>query len=463
MEEVKEESTEIEEPSLENNKKKKFSLSKKARIIILILGCLFVILLSAVYLIFLLSHRDYSRNPYTKVSNSNIQLIQKNLMDGFKDTKESGKYVFKLSDEDINHILLNSTEELLPSKSESIYLNSSESMLYVDLKPTFGVPTRVRYNITNIGLTQTKEHIYQIITPGKMGKLPYVLGHHIKPEEFVCELSNRSGLPLSWVGGALVVSPSKLIEVFPSTPIKSFLNEVINAKPECLSIDPNSMFGFTIDFSRLNPNPSIEKKIAEELPDLYSRVSNSLTTEFLSSIPIGESKKACSIGVSDINKLISSKFSRFELEHALIDSSDVSVSLAIEDIYVSLTDVTHLDFVVVTSINDYKVYFNLSSVINSIPNKMIIEFELQDNFMISNGSIPKDSYIGTKLMSSLETILQDTSTSYNSYMLYLTSNRHLILDFTSIGDLIPGFAAYPSKIIPSSTEPDMFDLIVTAK
>lgn len=429
---------------------------KKLKKVFIILGCVIVLLFTLTYLIFLISHKDSNRNPTVKKETSNIQLIQKNLIEGFKNTKDTGKFSFRMSDEDINQILLNSTEGLLSGKEESCYIDSKTSTFYVDYKSTLGVKTRVSYVFDNYGINPSKEHVLIPTQVPKMGMLPYMWGHRINFESFINEVSKKSGLPIRWENAMLIVSPNKLFEYFPNENIKSFVNGLINAKPECVSIDPNSLFGFDINFSLFSGSSLPNKEVSDVLPDLYSQVSNSLTNEFLESIPSGESKKACSISVSDINKVISSKFSKRVFEHVSIDLTDVDVSLEVSDLYISLTDTGHVSFIMPVSINGYKLNFVVNSDFIASSNKIMFEFRLIKKAMLNNVAF-QDNYVEDAIISELSKCLDVVADSF-SYISYTSSNYTLCFDFKNT--LGPGL--YEGSVTSNVLDPKGFDIIVTA-
>ncbi|MBQ0009225.1 MAG: hypothetical protein KBS97_03015 [Firmicutes bacterium] len=441
-----------------DNKKK----HKKLKKVFIILGCIIVLLFTLTYLIFLISHKDSSRNPTVKKETTNIQLIQKDLIEGFKNTKDTGRFSFRMSDEDINQILLNSTEGLLSGKEESCYIDSKVSTFYVDYKSTLGVKTRVSYVFDNYGINPSKEHVLIPTQVPRMGMLPYMWGHRMNFESFINEVSKKSGLPIRWENAMLIVSPNKLFEYFPNENIKSFVNGLISAKPECVSIDPNSLFGFDIDFSLFRGSNIPGKDISDTLPNLYSQVNDSLTPEFLGSISSGESKKACSISVADINKLIYSKFSKRVIEQASIDLTDVDVTLKVDDLYVSLIDTSHLAILMPVSINGYNLYFVNNSIITTFPKTMVVNFEILTKVMLNNVEFPKEGYVGNVVISSLLESLNDICKDI-SYMNFKSDSNTLSLDLSNIEKTNPDFTFYNGTISTNVVDPKGFDVIVTAQ
>lgn len=58
--------------------------------------------MTVTYITCLVTHKDKNRNPNTYTNNDNVSLIENNMIDAFFNTKETGKFLFRLSDKDFN-------------------------------------------------------------------------------------------------------------------------------------------------------------------------------------------------------------------------------------------------------------------------------------------------------------------------------------------------------------------------
>ncbi len=440
MDERKDESKEQKKDNKKNHKKLKIALT--------ISLCSVLVLLTGVYLLFFFTHKDSNRNPNIKGEMNNTQIIEKNLIEGFSTTKDTGRYTFRLPQDDLNQILLNSSSDLLLGKEESIYIDSSSLTFYVDFKPILGVPTRVGYTFKNFGVNPSKEHVYILEDVPKMGKLPYMWGHRFNFEDFMKEVSKRSNLPLTWDNAVLTASPVKLLEYYPDEGVRNILSELIKAKPECLIIDPNSLFGFDIDLSKFKSATIPSREMSQTLLNLEDQVKSSLTSEFLSSIPIGESKVATSLSIKDINK-------HFDIK---LDSPTRKIYL--EDVYIYLKDNEHISYVVDTSFNGYILSFEVNSLITSLPKKMTLQSELPFEVYLNGIKFDKDSFIGSDVISNFFTYLDKVSEKYK-YIVFNRSNTCLSIDLSYLSSEVTDFEDFKGQLIPNLSEPQGFDVLVT--
>lgn len=80
-----------------------------------------VVLLTATYITYLVTHKDKNRNDNTYSNNDNVSLIEKNMIDAFSNTKDTGKFSFRLSDQDINQMLKNAPNDVMILSSSIQY------------------------------------------------------------------------------------------------------------------------------------------------------------------------------------------------------------------------------------------------------------------------------------------------------------------------------------------------------
>lgn len=122
------------------------------------------------------------------------------MIDVFYNTKDTGKFSFKLSNQDINQMLKNASNNVLPSNAESIYYESKDNHHYfcIDLKPKLFVSTRVVIDTSIVGVTITNEVVLQI-NKVSMGKLPYIKQANYLNEDFFNKLSEYSLLPIKYI------------------------------------------------------------------------------------------------------------------------------------------------------------------------------------------------------------------------------------------------------------------------
>ena len=337
----------------------------KLKVLLTLFLCLVVVLLIATYITYLITHKDKNRNPNAYRNNDNVSLIEKNMIDAFSNIKDTGKFSFRLLDQDINQMLKNASNDVLPSNAESIYYESKGNHHYfcIDLKPKLLVETKVVIDTLIEGVTIDNLVILQIIKVS-MGKLPYIKDTFLN-EEFFSKLSEYSLLPISYSKDSkrIIINPVSFMEYFPSGDQIDILKELINSKPDIIKATGDSLFGFDIDFSSFRSSNQVNPNRSEEVIDLKARVESSITEDFLDSIPSGESKVACSFTLGELNRLIYNSINVLDKEihgHSLTENKCV---LGITDVF-GYVESGNFIYRVVFSINAYEIDFDVKSEIS---------------------------------------------------------------------------------------------------
>lgn len=448
---------------MENEEQKKDKKkSKRFKIGLIITICIDLVLLVAVYVTFIVTHKDEGRNRHQPNSFTASQVIESNLVEAFKDTKTTGKFSFRLSDNDINQIISKSEVSLPWKKGLNLYYEThdQENHFYVDFKTTLGVITRVDYSFSLTSLTSSNQKVFSL-TSKRMGKLPY-FPHISGLSDFISELKTKTGLPFEFTDkNELIVSPYNLIECFPNESIKSYLKELVNLKPECLLIsnDP-SLFGFDIDLSLFKKNTPISKEIVSELnEDIYERVDNSITYDFLNSIEEGESIVASSLEVKEINKMIS-LVSNYVDTRVTSSVNDRLLNFEVSDIFMVIKDENKVSFVIDYSFNGYIVQFICPSTIFDVGDEFMISISLDNKLTLGDYELTNNSVIQTILIEELKQTLTSLDEEY-SFIEYNKLNNVLSFDFTDVGSSIYIFNDYSHYIDVVNAVPQAFNFVVS--
>lgn len=434
----------------------------KLKVILTLFLCLVVVLLTATYITYLVTHKDKNRNPNTYSNNDNVSLIEKNMIDAFSNTKDTGKFSFRLDDQDINQMLKNASNNVLPSSAESIYYESKDNhhYFYIDLKPKFLVETRVVIDTLIEGVTTDNLVVLQI-SKVSMGKLPYIKDTFLN-EEFFSNLSKYSLLPISYSidSKRIIVNPVSFMEYFPSGDQIDILKELINSKPEIIKVSGDSLFGFNIDFSSFRSSNQINPNRSEEVIDLKERVESSITEEFLDSIPSGESKVACSFTLGELNRLIYNSTNVLDKEiheHSLTENKCV---LGITDVF-GYVESGNFIYRVVFSINGYEIDFDIKSEISDDFNELVSILWTGVNVECGRCEFQVDDQLSITIRSYLEKVLTDFVSKYD-YLEYRSANQSLTFDFTYIEDSILSLIFYDLKIKVSYLDPISFEFMITS-
>lgn len=448
-----------------DKKDKKTPKNKKLKKILLIAVSSILVLSLLIYLLFIFTHKDKGRDNHDYSDTSSVSLIDKNMVDAFKDTKNTGKISFSLSDDDINQMLHNASNHVLSDKQESLYFESKGNntfAFYVDLKPTLGVKTRIEIETTFEGYSSSGDS-YLKVSHVSMGKLPYTHKDKYLNESFFLEIAKYSLLPISYSESSnkIRVSSYSFLEYFPDGELFDVIKELVNSKKDILSPSNTSLFGFNIDLSSFrNVN---HKSSANHIEvDLLSRVKSKLTEEYLDTFTLGDSKVVDSISLDEYNSLLSESMLNNDSCTLSSDLTLNKVELKVKELYSSL-DVDEITYTFVLDINEYEIDVNVKSLeVNKEP-----DFNL--NVIINNkvnvGEIifEDDSYIGNMFLSFLKnafTVLDDTYSIFT----YISTSKLLNISFkeaiTSLDYMTSSFAF---DVGIDNINLDRFNLIVTKK
>ncbi|MCQ2976391.1 MAG: hypothetical protein MJ232_00040 [archaeon] len=430
----------------------------KLKVLITLFLCLVVVLLTATYITYLVTHKDKNRNPNAYSNNENISLIEKNMIDPFSNTKDTGKFSFRLSDQDINQMLKNASNDVLPENAESIYYESKDDHHYfcVDLKPKLLVETRVVIDALIEGVTTDNLVVIQI-SKVSMGKLPFIKDTFLN-EEFFSKLSKYSLLRISYSKDVqrIIVDPVSFMKYFPSGGRMDILRELIDSKPEVIKPTGDSLFGFDIDFSPFRSNNRNPNR-SEEVMDLKERVESSITEDFLDSIPSGESKVACLFTLGELNRLIYNSIKVLDKETHEHSFTDNKCLLGVTDVY-AYVESGNFIYRVVLSINGYEIDFDIKSEISDDFNELVLILWTGVNVECGGCKFTVYDPISVFIRSCLDEVLTDFASHYN-YLEYWNTNLSLRFDFSYLEDSILSLIFYESKIKVSYLEPIAFEFV----
>ena len=433
----------------------------KLKVLLTLFLCLVVVLLTATYITYLVTHKDTNRNTYTCNENSSVCLIEKNMIDAFSNTKDTGKFSFSLSDSDINQMIKNASDHVLNDRSESMYYESKNNhhYFYINLKPKLFVSTRVVIDTSIEGVTNVNEVVLQI-NKVSMGKLPYIKQANYLNEDFFNKLSEYSLLPIKYSKSTktIITYPYKLMDYFPSGEYVDILKKLIDTKPEVLAATGDSLFGFDIDFSSFRSSNLVNPNRSEEVIDLKERVESSITEDFLDSIPSGESKVACSFTIGELNRLIYNSINVLDkeiYEHNLTENKCV---LGITDVF-GFVESGNFIYRVVFSINGYEIDFDIKSEIFEFNTGLMLRLFAKDIVKCGGYEFAADDSLSKTIRSYLGKVLSDLS-SHCDYLEYTNTNQSLTFDFSYLKDTIYKLSFCSTSIKTSYADLVSFDFII---
>ena len=449
----------VEEEKKDNKKK-----HKKLKIWLTIVSCALVVLLTATYVTYLITHKDKNRNPNTYNENLSVSLIEKNMIDAFSMSKDTGKFSFTLPEQDINQMLKNAKDHIVEDYVESIYYEAKDNhhYFYIDLKSKLLVETRVVFDTSLEGLTSDNALVLQI-DKVTMGKLPYLNKAKYLNEEFFKSLSEYSLLPIKFDNSSkkLIVEPLKFMDYFPSGGYMDFLKELISLKPEIMKPSLTSLFGFEIDFTSFRSSKYVIPKRSESIQNIKEVVDSSITEDFIDSLEYDVPTSACTLSLANLNGVISKYLNVFEKEIYSSELSQNQCLLGFSDLYV-IMDSNTFTYRIRFSINGYDIDFDVTSEVVDPSNNLLLKIVTGLECKTNELEIPHESNIREIVIKNLNKALINMVASYE-YMSYVVGDLSLSLDFSYIFSSIPGYLVFEGSIIPAYTEEPYFDFVITKR
>lgn len=449
-----------------NNKKtdtkqyeEKHSRKYKVKVFLTAFLCLFLILVTAVYILYIVTHKDKNRDNNTYNDNANTSLIEKNVVDAFKDTEMTGKISFNIPTTDVNQMLHNASTHILNEKVKSMYYESDGEHHYFcfDLKPKLFVKTRVVVDTVIEGFTEDFDMVLGI-SKVKMGKLSYLNKDKFLNQSFFEEVSKYSSLPISYNGDIkkIVVSPPKLFDCFPSGELFDVIKELVNGNPQIMTPSINSLFGFNIDLSSFRKTGIRHESSNVDVINLEERVTSNVTQDLLDTLSAGESKIACSFTVDEFNAYLRLNKPTLVKSEYLNGLTDNVISIETKDLYASfLAD--QIQYTLVIDINGYEIDFDIDT--SSALSGVKFKFNILHDVVSKSGSVSfnKESSTYGALSSYLFDTLTKLGESY-SFFTFNNANKLFSIDF---GYVVNSFEPFYSFELKLNSVSQTFDFVVT--
>lgn len=289
----------------DKNKKKR---GLKFWLPILVSGSLFLITVLLVMWFALL--QDPNRSTHVRSNNTYQDIVKRSFINGFENTENTGKFMYILTENDVNDLLYDGAKNLNDEHIETIYTELTDDggrMFYVDLKNTF-IKSRVaiKTSLNEYGnrLKIEKATIGKVNVTRYLEKKGYLTGDYLtKFFTSGCHLSglyieDTKMLDFSGEPGWSVIPESKICDNFTSQ------WKGTNVKPITNPLDWN----YTVDYSlqRTNSNLTYEDSVGA-LPDLYNEIKSACETEY-AAMSMNETKTVYSISEDVFRTILRTNF-----------------------------------------------------------------------------------------------------------------------------------------------------------
>ena len=254
--------------------------------------------------------RDQNRNSHIRSDFTTQQIIEKNYIKGFENTKNTGKFQYILSENDFNDLLDDGVKEVKDKHVESIcfeYSQNGQYTFYVDLKNTF---IKTRAVVSTYVLDYGYDYVDLKIISVKMGKVEsskMLVRKGYLTSDWINKYFKACKLPISYdeKTNVLHYEVGSFFNEFPETKIsKTFFNLALQDSTR-LTVDPSNL-GFAVDFSKLrSKNDLAINTSTTPIPNFYDELKNACETQF-TGMSVGEEKMVYSLNESDFANLLKS-------------------------------------------------------------------------------------------------------------------------------------------------------------
>ena len=436
-----------EESSKFNKKKTKWLIR------FLVILSILLLLTLGILLFLLLQFKDNNRNGYIRRNIEYSEIIKKNYIDGFLDTKNSGKFAYILPKEDINELLAIGQDRVNDKYVESIYFDVDESnhaYFFVDLKNTF-VKTRVVI-ATTISLKDSSTIKLSIssVSMGKMNAFNIVRSKGYLDKNYVDNYFKACHLPVKFDESNLAfeITPYNFINMFPKSNIVMELFQNALDRANVISLN-TSIFGFNVDISKLRSSDiSYIDHDTSYIPNVSSELLDAVESNY-STMSSGESRVVYSLSESSLNKIINSSFVSTQKEEITSTLTSNKVIYDFKGVNIHLNEVDKITLKMYYSINGYLIDVDTYLNVSTSP---ISEFKC--NYLVNETS-------SSNVKESVTTILNSLNDEY-VYFTYQQSNNMFVIDFTCLNSQYSDpFIKYAPKEISINPIEHTLEFILT--
>ena len=292
-----------------DNKNKKH---KKVRVILTIIVLTLLTLILTLLFLFLYLIKDNNKSRYQNRGLDYSEIIKKNYIDGFLNSKNTKEFSYILPREDVNELLSIGVSSLNDKHIKNIYYDVDESNINyfcVDISSSFVKSRVVISTTTSLKDSSTYSLSIHSVTIGKVNAFKYLENKGYLTSRYLDEYFKNCHLPVTYDEStrAFEITPLSVIDEFPSSEIGNKLFSKAKTLKNSFKLN-NNIFGFNLDLSRLNDSDSNYIDVDySSINNIHDELLDSCET-FYPSMEIDETKIVYSLNEETINKLVKSSF-----------------------------------------------------------------------------------------------------------------------------------------------------------
>jgi len=376
---------------------KKWDKRKKVKFFVILSTCSSLLLVTILLVLWSILLIDKNRTNHKRSDIEYAEVIKKNYVKGFENTKDTGIFSFRLREDEINDFLLDGVKEINDKHISSVYYEKNEDdnhIFYVDLKKTF-FKTRavISISISDKSDSKTLKLDIDSVKIGKVDASKLLVSKGYLTPEFVDKYFEASHLPITFDKESFTfdIKVDSYINMFPKGELASLLWDQAKLVEGCVGVN-SSTLGLKAYFSKLRNSYNGDAiPVLEEIPNCYDSLLEASNTSGISSWEIGETRTIYQISELDINTLLKESISSTKKEEVTSELTSNKVVFDITNASASLSDENKITYSLFVSINGYLIDVKTFTNFNDYPDTSFnVSMEVQ-NEVVFVGTTHKTS------------------------------------------------------------------------
>ena len=403
----------------EKKEKKGFFKRFWKRIVIISGSIATLVVVAAVVVVVLLT--DKTRFSGKIGSDDSVEVIEKNYIEGFKDTSKTGKFTFQIPEDEMNSVFDKASKSINNEYVDRIYYGRGKDnhhYFYIDLNLPV-ITSRVVIDTLAKEGKVNKEQVIKLsiekVSLGKINAYNFIKDKGILTSSLFDGFFKSISIPITFneSNNTFTVKPLSYIDNFPtvSTISTTYFKLARESGSHVISINP-SILGFTVDFSKFRSSNSLVANdySGETAPNFDTGLSTRLN-EVASELEVGVPHTAYSITKNDLNIALTKSIPSIMKEEVTSKLTKNKVTNSLVNVQTNFIDSDNLTMSLLYSFNGYVIdavvpltYVDLSDAEN-LKAYFQIEYDINVGSYTKDGSQEEGDIYGKFFITNLKAIL----------------------------------------------------------
>ena len=438
----------------EEKKEKKGFFKRFKKLIFVLSGSIItLVIVTTVTVVILLS--DKSRFSGKIVSDNTVEVTKKNYIEGFKDSKSTGKFTFQIPEEDFNSIYNKGSKSIKNNYVEQIYYGRGENKhhyFYIDLNLPIITSRVVIDTVAKESKDLTIKLAIEKVSLGKVNAYKFIKDKGILTSNFFNDFFKTCDVPITFneKNNTFTVKPLEFLDNFPNTSNISttFFKMAKDIGSPVIKIETASL-GFTLDFSKFRSSSTLSA--VDYSGELATDFNSELDTQLQSAHTLltdDDPKTIYQISEDELSKALSLSISNTMKEEVTSSLTKQKVTNALVNIQANFINEDRMTLGLIYSFNGYLVDALVPLDFNDFSSDAEFNSYFEIQYEISIGSdIEEDIETNTYVqffINNLRTVLTEYTSS--SGLFDFDNNTD------TFGLLYDDFTAYDSKVKTADKE-----------